>query len=57
VLDEKLLEAAARAALERLPDLYREAFVLRDLEELETSEVASWASRRPRCANVCIVRA
>ena len=40
VLDGKLLAAEARAALERLPDLYREAFVLRDLEEMDTSEVA-----------------
>jgi RNA polymerase sigma-70 factor (ECF subfamily) len=40
LLDEKLLAERARAALERLPDLYREAFVLRDLEELDTSEVA-----------------
>jgi RNA polymerase sigma-70 factor (ECF subfamily) len=40
ILDGKLLAAKARAALERLPDLYREAFVLRDLEELDTSEVA-----------------
>ena len=41
LLDEKLLAAEARAALARLPDLYREVFVLRDLEELDTSEVAS----------------
>jgi RNA polymerase sigma-70 factor (ECF subfamily) len=27
-------------ALDRLPDLYRSAFVLRDLEELSTAEVA-----------------
>jgi RNA polymerase sigma-70 factor (ECF subfamily) len=41
LLDEKRLAAEARTALARLPDLYREAFVLRDLEELDTSEVAS----------------
>ena len=41
LLDEKLLAEQARAALMRLPDLYREAFVLRDLEELDTGEVAS----------------
>jgi RNA polymerase sigma-70 factor (ECF subfamily) len=40
ILDGKLLADKARAALERLPDLYREAFVLRDLEELDTAEVA-----------------
>jgi RNA polymerase sigma-70 factor, ECF subfamily len=44
VLDGKLLAEQARAALESLPDLYREAFVLRDLEELDTSEVASLLS-------------
>jgi RNA polymerase sigma-70 factor (ECF subfamily) len=40
LVDGKVLAEEARAALGRLPDLYREAFVLRDLEELETSEVA-----------------
>ncbi len=40
LLEGKLLAEKTRAALERLPDLYREAFVLRDLEELGTSEVA-----------------
>src|SRR5258708_33362912 len=40
VLDRRLLAEKARAGIERLPDLYREAFVLRDLEELPTSEVA-----------------
>jgi RNA polymerase sigma-70 factor (ECF subfamily) len=40
LLDGKLLAEKVRAALERLPDLYREAFVLRDLEELDTGEVA-----------------
>jgi RNA polymerase sigma-70 factor (ECF subfamily) len=40
LLDAKLLAAKARVALERLPDAYRDAFVLRDLEELGTGEVA-----------------
>lgn len=39
-LDRRLLAERARAGVERLPDLYREAFVLRDLEELPTAEVA-----------------
>jgi len=39
-LDRKLLAEKARAGLERLPDIYRDAFVLRDLEEMSTSEVA-----------------
>jgi RNA polymerase sigma-70 factor (ECF subfamily) len=39
-LDRMLLAEKARAGLERLPDIYRDAFVLRDLEEMSTSEVA-----------------
>lgn len=39
-LDREHLAAAARDALARLPELYRHAFVLRDLEELPTEEVA-----------------
>jgi RNA polymerase sigma-70 factor (ECF subfamily) len=40
ILDRKLLAEKAQAGLERLPDSYRDAFVLRDLEELTTLEVA-----------------
>jgi RNA polymerase sigma-70 factor (ECF subfamily) len=40
LLDRKLLAEKARAGLDRLPDIYRDAFVLRDLEELSTAEVA-----------------
>jgi RNA polymerase sigma-70 factor (ECF subfamily) len=40
LLDRRELAKKAHAAIELLPDLYREAFVLRDLEELSTSEVA-----------------
>jgi RNA polymerase sigma-70 factor (ECF subfamily) len=39
-LDRELLAVKAREGLERLPELYREAFILRDLEELSTAEVA-----------------
>src|SRR5262245_56484481 len=39
-LDRQILAEKARAGLERLPDIYRDAFVLRDLEELPTAEVA-----------------
>ena len=39
-LDREALARHARAGIERLPDLYREAFVLRDLEEMTTVEVA-----------------
>jgi RNA polymerase sigma-70 factor, ECF subfamily len=40
LLDRHTLANRAQAAIERLPDLYREAFVLRDLEELSTADVA-----------------
>jgi len=40
LLDRKLLAEKARAGLNRLPDIYRDAFVLRDLEEMATAEVA-----------------
>ena len=40
ILDRQLLAEKARAAIERLPDIYRDAFVLRDLEELSTADVA-----------------
>lgn len=40
LLDRRTLEQKAHAAIDMLPDLYREAFVLRDLEELSTNDVA-----------------
>jgi len=39
-LDRRLLAEKARDGIARLPDLYREAFVLRDLEEMSTADVA-----------------
>jgi RNA polymerase sigma-70 factor (ECF subfamily) len=40
MLDRQVLAQKAREVVARLPDLYREAFVLRDLEELSTAQVA-----------------
>jgi len=40
VFDRQLLAAKARDGIARLPELYRDAFVLRDLEDLPTSDVA-----------------
>jgi RNA polymerase sigma-70 factor (ECF subfamily) len=40
LLDRQFLAEKARDVIERLPDLYRDAFVLRDLEEMSTAEVA-----------------
>lgn len=40
LIDRQLLAEKARAAIERLPEPYRVAFVLRDLEEMPTVDVA-----------------
>ena len=39
-LDARILAERVQAAVDRLPDLYRRPFVLRDLEELDTAQVA-----------------
>ena len=39
-IDRLTLAGKARDAIARLPDIYREAFVLRDLEEMPTAHVA-----------------
>lgn len=41
LIDRRLLAEKALAAIDHLPDATREAFVLRDLEELPTAEVAA----------------
>src|SRR5262249_39229598 len=41
ILDRRRLSEAAREALRRLPESYRVAFVLRDLEEMPTDQVAA----------------
>ena len=40
LIDRQMLAEKARAGIARLPDLYRDAFVLRDLEEMSTADVA-----------------
>jgi RNA polymerase sigma-70 factor (ECF subfamily) len=40
LLDRQILADKAREVIARLPDLYRDAFVLRDLEEMSTADVA-----------------
>jgi RNA polymerase sigma-70 factor (ECF subfamily) len=40
LLDRQFLAGKARDVMTRLPDLYRHAFVLRDLEEMSTADVA-----------------
>ena len=39
IIDRRRLAEKAHAAIERLPEPYRDAFVLRDLEEMTTAEV------------------
>jgi RNA polymerase sigma-70 factor (ECF subfamily) len=41
LLDRATLASKAREGLARLPDIYRDAFVLRDLENLPSKEVAN----------------
>jgi len=40
ILDRRFLAEKAREGIARLPDRYRDAFVLRDLEEMSTSDVS-----------------
>jgi RNA polymerase sigma-70 factor, ECF subfamily len=40
LLDRRFLAEKARQVIARLPNVYREAFVLRDLEEMSTADVA-----------------
>jgi RNA polymerase sigma-70 factor (ECF subfamily) len=57
LLDRRLLAEKAMAALDRLPDLYRSAFVLRDLEELSTAEVADVLGVEPATVRQRVHRA
>jgi RNA polymerase sigma-70 factor (ECF subfamily) len=57
LLDRRLLAEKARVALERLPDLYRDAFVLRDLEEMSTSDVAHVLGIEPAAVRQRVHRA
>ena len=57
LLDRQALAEKAQAAIDRLPDLYREAFVLRDLEELSTAEVAQVLGVEPATVRQRVHRA
>lgn len=56
-LDRTRLASSARAALERLPDAYRDPFVLRDLQELPTAEVAEVLGLEPATVRQRVHRA
>jgi RNA polymerase sigma factor (sigma-70 family) len=57
VIDRQLLAERARAGIDRLPELYREAFVLRDLEELSTVDVAEVLGVEPAAVRQRVHRA
>jgi RNA polymerase sigma-70 factor (ECF subfamily) len=57
LLDRQVLARKVQAALERLPELYREAFVLRDLEELSTADVAQVLGVEPATVRQRVHRA
>jgi RNA polymerase sigma-70 factor, ECF subfamily len=57
LIDRRLLAEKARAAIERLPELYRVAFVLRDLEEIPTADVADVLGIEPAAVRQRVHRA
>jgi RNA polymerase sigma-70 factor (ECF subfamily) len=57
LVDRGVLAEMARSGIARLPDLYRDAFVLRDLEEMSTSEVAQVLGVQPATVRQRVHRA
>jgi RNA polymerase sigma-70 factor, ECF subfamily len=57
LLDRQVLAERARTALAGLPELYRDPFVLRDLEELSTAEVAEMLGIDPATVRQRVHRA
>ena len=57
LLDRQFLAEKAREGIARLPDLYREAFVLRDLEGMSTSDVAQTLGVEPATVRQRVHRA
>ena len=57
LLDRQVLAEKAREILARLPDLYRDAFVLRDLEEMSTADVAEALGVEPATVRQRVHRA
>jgi RNA polymerase sigma-70 factor (ECF subfamily) len=56
-LDRQALAERAAAGLDRLPDAYRTPFILRDLEELPTAEVAALLDLEPATVRQRVHRA
>jgi RNA polymerase sigma-70 factor (ECF subfamily) len=57
LLDRQVLAEKAREIIEQLPDLYRDAFVLRDLEEMSTADVAHALGIEPAAVRQRVHRA
>jgi RNA polymerase sigma-70 factor (ECF subfamily) len=57
LLDRRTLAQKAREVIARLPDGYREAFVLRDLEEMPTAQVALTLGIEPAAVRQRVHRA
>jgi RNA polymerase sigma-70 factor (ECF subfamily) len=57
LLNRQFLAEKAREVVGRLPDLYREAFVLRDLEEMSTADVARVLGLEPATVRQRVHRA
>jgi RNA polymerase sigma-70 factor (ECF subfamily) len=57
LLDRATLASKARDGLARLPDIYRDAFVLRDLENLSSKEVAEVLGIEPAAVRQRVHRA
>jgi RNA polymerase sigma-70 factor (ECF subfamily) len=57
LLDRQFLAEKARDVIQRLPDVYRDAFVLRDLEEMPTADVAEALGVEPATVRQRVHRA
>jgi RNA polymerase sigma-70 factor (ECF subfamily) len=57
LIDRQVLAEKARAGIALLPDRYRDAFVLRDLEEMSTSDVAQVLGVEPATVRQRVHRA
>jgi RNA polymerase sigma-70 factor (ECF subfamily) len=57
LLDRQFLAERAREVIARLPDVYRDAFVLRDLEDMSTEEVAKALGVTPAAVRQRVHRA
>jgi RNA polymerase sigma-70 factor, ECF subfamily len=57
LLDRQVLAEKAREVIDRMPDIYRDAFVLKDLEEMSTADVARALDIEPAAVRQRVHRA